>query len=127
LLRKLLAAYANGFRTETLIEQVLINLLENAAKHSSAESTIEVDVRKHGNEAVFEVIDHGEGIAEQDFPYLFESYVPNGKRSSDSSRGMGIGLSICMSIIKAHQGTMEAANREAGGAAFRFTLPLKGD
>lgn len=111
----------------TLIEQVLINLLENAVKHSSAESTIEVEVKKQGNEAVFEVTDHGEGIAEQDFPYLFENYVPNGKRSSDSSRGMGIGLSICMSIIKAHQGTMEAANREAGGAVFRFGLPLKGD
>lgn len=111
----------------TLIEQVLINLLENAVKHSSAESTVEVDVKKQGNEAVFEVTDHGEGIAGQDFPYLFESYVANGKRSSDSSRGMGIGLSICMSIIKAHQGTMEAANGEAGGALFRFTLPLKGE
>lgn len=111
----------------TLIEQVLINLLENAIKHSSAESTIEVDVIKRGSEAAFEVTDHGEGIAEKDFPYLFESYVHNGQRSSDSSRGMGIGLSICMSIIKAHKGTMEAENKETGGAVFRFALPLEGD
>ena len=56
---------------------------------------------------------------------MFESYIPNGKRSSDSSRGMGIGLSICMSIVKAHNGKMEAANKNGGGAIFRFTLPLE--
>ncbi len=109
----------------TLIAQVLINLLENAIKHSPENSEVVVDVIKKENTAQFEVIDNGEGIAEQDLPYLFDSYVPNGKKSSDSSRGMGIGLSICMSIIKAHHGTMEAENRKQGGAVFRFTLPLK--
>lgn len=111
----------------TLIEQVVINLLENAAKHSVGGSPIEVEVSTDGRAASFEVTDHGSGIAEQEFPYLFESYVPNGKRSSDSTRGMGIGLSICMSIVKAHHGKMEAANRESGGAVFRFTLPLEGE
>jgi two-component system sensor histidine kinase KdpD len=110
----------------TLIEQVLINLLENAVKHSPEDSSIEVDVRKDGHKAVFEVSDNGEGIAEQEFPFLFESYVPNRKRSADSSRGLGIGLSICMSIIKAHNGKMEASNRNEGGAVFRFALPLEG-
>lgn len=108
-----------------LIEQVLINLLENAIKHSPEDLAIEVEAKKIENYAVFEVIDKGVGIAEQDFPYLFESYVPNGKRSSDSSRGMGIGLSICMSIIKAHHGKMEAANKKEGGAVFQFALPLE--
>ncbi len=107
----------------TLIEQVIINLIENAIKHSG-ETLIQVSLKKENDFAVFEVSDNGEGIPEQDFPYLFESYVPNGKRTSDSSRGMGIGLSICMSIVKAHQGRMEADNREGGGAVFRFTLPL---
>lgn len=109
----------------TLIEQVLINLLENAIKHSHDDSEIEVDVRKDGENAVFEVIDYGEGIAEEDFPYLFESYVPNGRRSSDSARGLGIGLSICMSIVKAHNGQMIAANKVRGGAVFQFKLPLE--
>ena len=109
----------------TLIVQVLINLLENAVKHSPDDSEIDVQVKKSGQNAVFEVIDNGEGIAEEDFPYLFESYIPNGNRSSDSSRGMGIGLSICMSIVKAHQGKMEAANRKTGGAVFSFELPLE--
>lgn len=109
----------------TLIEQVLINLLDNAIKHSHENTMIKVEVKKDEDWALFEVIDNGEGIAEQDFPYLFESYVPNGKRSSDSSRGMGIGLSICLSIVKAHHGKMEAYNKESGGAVFQFTLPLE--
>lgn len=109
----------------TLIEQVLINLIENAFKHSSMDSVVDVNVKIENQFAVFEVSDQGEGIAEEDFPYLFESYVPNGQRSSDSSRGMGIGLSICLSIIKAHGGRLEASNRNEGGAVFRFRLPLK--
>jgi two-component system sensor histidine kinase KdpD len=108
----------------TLIKQVLINLVENAARHSSTDSVIEVEVKSENNNALFEVRDHGEGIAEEDFPYLFDSYVPNGKRSSDSVRGMGIGLSICKSIIKAHDGKIEAYNRKEGGAVFRFRLPV---
>jgi Osmosensitive K+ channel histidine kinase len=110
----------------TLIAQVLINLLENAIKHSANESPIEVILKKNEKWAVFEVVDNGKGIADEDFPYLFTSYVPNGKKSSDSSRGMGIGLSICMTIIKAHNGTMDAHNRKEGGAVFRFMLPLEG-
>lgn len=108
----------------TLIEQVIINLIENAIKHSGDETIIDVSLKKDENCAVFEVSDNGEGIPEHDFPYLFESYVPNGKRTSDSSRGMGIGLSICMSIVKAHDGKMEAFNKKDGGAVFLFELPL---
>lgn len=108
----------------TLIEQVLINLIENAIKHSPDDSLIEVIVKKSGSYAMFDVIDYGEGIAESDFPYLFESYMPSGNRSADSSRGMGIGLTICMSIIKAHQGRIKAVNKKNGGAIFMFELPL---
>jgi two-component system, OmpR family, sensor histidine kinase KdpD len=107
----------------TLIEQVIMNLIENAIKHSG-ETVIDVLLKSENNVAVIEVCDNGEGISEQDLPYLFQFDPPNGKRTADSSRGMGIGLSICMSIIKAHQGKMEAFNREGGGAVFRFTLPL---
>lgn len=109
----------------TLIEQVLINLIENAIKHCDEDSKINVLVKKGRDNAIFQVIDDGRGIAEKDFPYLFESYVPDGSRSPDSTRGMGIGLSICMSIIKAHHGKMEAANRKEGGAIFQFMLPLE--
>jgi two-component system sensor histidine kinase KdpD len=111
----------------TLIEQVIINLIENAIKHSGYDTMINVTLRQENDMAAFEVRDNGEGISEEDFQYLFESYIPDGKRTSDSSRGMGIGLSICMSIIKAHQGKMEAYNHVEGGAVLRFTLPLQGE
>lgn len=109
----------------TLIEQVIINLLENAVKHSPEVSIIEVNVRKIEDQALFEVSDHGSGISDQDYPYLFETYVPDGIRSTDSSRGIGIGLSICKSIVNAHNGKIEAENKKIGGAVFRFTLPLE--
>lgn len=111
----------------TLIEQVIINLIENAIKHTGVDTNIDVSLFRDNNMAVFEVKDNGDGISEQDFPYLFESYVPNGNKTADSSRGMGIGLSICKSIIKAHQGRIEAMNQEDGGAVFRFSLPLLGE
>lgn len=109
----------------TLIEQVIINLIENAIKHSPADSVIHVKVTKKAKQAVFEVEDEGSGISELEFPYLFEAYGPDDKRSADTARGMGIGLSICKTIVKAHHGKIEAQNKKAGGAVFRFTLPLE--
>jgi two-component system, OmpR family, sensor histidine kinase KdpD len=110
----------------TLIAQVLMNLLENAIKYTTIDALIEVEVKKGEDEAIFEVADSGTGISEEEFPYLFDSFVPGGSKSADSARGMGIGLSICMSIIKAHGGTLEAENKKTGGAIFRFILPIEG-
>jgi len=109
----------------TLIEQVIINLIENAIKHSPEDSVIRVEATKKGRNAVFEISDNGSGISELEFPYLFEAYVPDEKRSADTARGMGIGLSICKSIVNAHHGKMEAVNKKNGGAVFRFMLPLE--
>ncbi len=108
----------------TLIVQVLINLIENAIKHSPEKTIVEVMVNSESKYAVFEVRDNGEGIAEADFPYLFESNMPKDASSFHSTRGLGIGLSICKTIIRAHNGTLEAANRHGGGATFGFKLPL---
>ncbi len=111
----------------TLIEQVLINLMENALKHAHTESPIELEVSRQGGMAAFEVRDYGSGIAREELSHLFTGDVPIARRSSDATRGMGIGLSICMTIVKAHQGVMEAYNLPRGGAAFRFTLPLESE
>lgn len=112
----------------TLIEQVLINLLENAIKHSQQSSFIELTVKKFADSAVFEVSDNGEGISPQELSTLFEGYSAGKNKNADSSRGMGIGLSICRSIIKAHNGRIEAENKAGGGAVFRFALPIdRGD
>ncbi len=109
---------------DTLIAQVLMNLTENAVKHSPDDSTVEVNLIKREREGLFEVIDHGTGIPPGDLPHIFEGYLAGDRKDSGSMRGMGIGLSICQSIIKAHGGVMEAENRPLGGAVFRFTLPL---
>ncbi len=110
----------------TLIEQVIINLLENAFKHSAKESLIELTVTKDDENAIFEVSDNGKGIAPDELPTLFDGYSSGKNKNPDSSRGMGIGLSICRSIIQAHGGKIEAENKIGGGANFRFTLPIKG-
>ncbi|MDP4151878.1 MAG: DUF4118 domain-containing protein [Bacillota bacterium] len=107
----------------TLIEQVIINLLENAIKHTPENSMIELTVSKSGNSAVFQVSDSGKGISEQDLPYIFEGYTA--KNNPDSTRGMGIGLSICRTIVTAHGGKIEAENKAGSGAIFRFILPIE--
>jgi two-component system sensor histidine kinase KdpD len=108
-----------------LIEQVLFNLLENAVLHGKAKRVV-LNVIKEGQEAVLEVRDDGHGIQKADLPNLFDGYMRRAERaSSDDSRHMGIGLSVCLSIIQAHGGQMEARNVRPNGALFRFTLPLE--
>lgn len=106
----------------TLIEQVIINLLENAVRHAGTDLPIELDVRVEGDWAVFEVRDSGKGIVPEQLPHIFDGYD---SENSDSTRGIGVGLSICKSIVKAHGGEINAANRLGGGAAFTFVLPLE--
>ena len=70
----------------------------------------------------------GEGIAPEVMPLLFTGAVSSaGDESADGKRNMGIGLSVCQTIIQAHGGTIEAENRTLGGAIFRFTIPLEGE
>ena len=109
-----------------LIEQVLINLLENAVLHGGKEDGIDLSVTKEGENARFSVTDNGNGIDKDALPHLFDGRLSGEKQSEgDSKRNMGIGLSVCMSIVKAHGGVMAAENRAGGGARFSFVLPLK--
>lgn len=108
----------------TLIEQVLVNLLDNAIKHTAGNSKIKVEVIKENNKVIVEVSDDGQGIPEDDLPFIFNRYYTK-QSGSNNRRGIGIGLSICKSIIEAHGGTITAENNATGGAVFRFTLPMK--
>lgn len=109
-----------------LIGQVLTNLLENAAYHGERTSRIMIRLSHANSVITIEVIDNGVGIPEERLPRIFsENDVSAQRRSADSRRGMGIGLSVCMSIVKAHGGNMTACNNEFGGATFAFTLPEK--
>ena len=111
----------------TLIEQVLVNLMENVFIHAKSATEIEVGIsRIDGNKALFCVEDNGKGIDEEILPKLFEELFPHAKDNhADGRRSMGIGLSACMSIVKAHGGDMHAENRERGGARVCFVLPIE--
>ena len=107
-----------------LIEQVLMNLMENAAYHGGC-TRICLDAARQGDDAVFTVRDNGSGIAPELLPNLFSPGVHGHAHTSDNRRNMGIGLSVCRSIVTAHGGSMSAANAAGGGAELRFTLPLE--
>lgn len=107
-----------------LIEQVLMNLMENAFVHSKTNRPVELQISEESDTITFHVIDYGKGIDEQTLPLILkgEYHVP---KTSDTHRGMGIGLSICNTIVQAHGGQISAHNH-THGAEFLFTLP-KGD
>ena len=110
-----------------LIEQVIINLFENAVIHAKGMTELSLKVTLDGENAVFMVEDNGCGISKERFDKLFTGYFEQKDVSADSSRSnMGIGLSVCASIIKAHGGTISARNKDEGGAIFEFTLEREG-
>ena len=111
-----------------LIEQVIVNLLENVVMHAQGASRAELTVERRGDECVLSVLDDGCGIPQSAMPHLFDGYLTRAEHPlSDATRSMGIGLSVCMSIVRAHGGTLRAENRPSGGAALRFTLPIDAD
>ena len=108
-----------------LIEQVILNIMENAVIHGKTTSEIKIRVMADEKFAYFSVEDNGEGIDEKVLPVIFDGVIGNqDHQSSDNKRNMGIGLSVCYSIVKSHKGTMKAANKSEGGAAISFILPL---
>jgi K+-sensing histidine kinase KdpD len=110
-----------------LLEQVFVNLLENAAKYTPAGSPIEIVARAPADASsiAIEVADRGPGLTSGDEPRLFEKFF-RGRKTGAESTGAGLGLAICRGVIGAHGGTIVAANRPGGGAVFRMTLPIVG-
>ena len=108
-----------------LIEQVLVNLMENAVIHGKTTTEICIDVTKRGRYAKFVVSDNGVGVAEDMLDSLFDGSMKHSETTKgDMKRNMGIGLSVCLTIVKAHGGVIQARNRERG-AEFSFALPLE--
>lgn len=108
-----------------LIEQVLLNLLENAANHGGHADRIWIALTRSQDTAVFSVRDNGCGLAPSALSRLFDGTKSGAGAQGDRKRNMGIGLSVCQTIIKAHGGSIEAENAPEGGAVFRFRLPLE--
>ncbi len=108
-----------------LIEQVLINILENAVNHAKGMTELSLSVKIKDHQAVFTVKDNGCGIPQERLERLFTGYFDRENTPTDGSRSnMGIGLSVCSTIIKAHGSEIYAQNHPDGGAAFSFVLAL---
>jgi two-component system sensor histidine kinase KdpD len=107
-----------------LVEQVFINLIENAVKYSPAASPLEISARAAPDAVIVSVADRGPGIPAGESERIFDKFhrLPAGGAGS----GVGLGLTICRGIVSAHGGRIWAENRPEGGAVFRFTLPLNG-
>jgi two-component system sensor histidine kinase KdpD len=105
-----------------MIEQVLENLLENAAKYTPEGTAIEIGADMAPTEATFWVADHGPGLAPGKEDMLFEKFYRAVSEGTQS--GIGLGLTICRAIIEAHGGAIHARNRPNGGAEFSFTIPI---
>ena len=108
-----------------LIEQVLVNLMENAVIHGGT-SRIDITLTQEGENAVFTVSDNGSGIPVYLLGKLFDG-AARSDRTADGRRSMGIGLSVCRTVVQAHGGTIRGENKKEGGACFTVTLPMKGD
>ena len=104
-----------------LIERVLVNLLDNAAKYTPAGSRIRVSARRVDEELVVMVEDNGPGLPLKDADKLFEPFTRG--ESEPATPGVGLGLALSRIIVEAHGGRISAENRPEGGARFRFTLP----
>lgn len=107
-----------------LIEEVLINLLENATKYTPPGSPIEVSAEFEEEQVTISVADHGPGIPPGEEQRIFDKFYRTGPKRT---RGVGLGLAICRGIVDAHAGRIWVENRPDGGARFRFILPITGE
>jgi two-component system sensor histidine kinase KdpD len=107
------------------IDQVVTNLLENAARHTPAGSPLNIDLRAQGEWVQVRIADRGPGIPEAERARIFDPFYRVLGNSNGQARGSGLGLAVCQGLVKAHGGHIWVEPREGGGAAFYFTLPLK--
>lgn len=107
-----------------LIIQVLINMIDNAIKHTTPSDEINVTVRLEGKKVWFEISDTGTGINPDDLPKIFDMFFISRDSHTDARRGIGLGLSICKAIIDLHGGGIMAENNLDKGMTFRFYLNI---
>ena len=110
-----------------LIDQVIFNVLENANVHAVGLTKLKLKVMLQGDNAVFEISDDGCGISAEKMSRMFEGYFDSSEKNDrNGRRNLGIGLSVCSAIIKAHGGEIFACNNDMGGTSIYFTLKMEG-
>lgn len=110
------------FVDAVMIEQVLINLLENAVRYTPQGSELDITADMSNTAVEISVADYGAGIPKGREEHLFEKFYQAKHEAAQS--GVGLGLAICRAIIEAHGGKITAQNRTKGGAVFTFILPI---
>ena len=106
-----------------LIIQVLVNLIDNAIKYTPKGSTITISAKIKSDKIEVSIADNGQGISNEAKDKLFEMFYTANSTVADSRRGIGIGLSLCKSIIMAHGGEIKVRDNKPQGTVFIFTLP----
>lgn len=106
------------------LEQVFVNLIDNAIKYTPQGGSVNVTLEEAGSEAVVQVADTGIGMLQEDLPRIFERFYRVDKARSRESGGTGLGLSIVKNIVEAHGGKVSVSSSLNHGSTFRVTLPL---
>jgi heavy metal sensor kinase len=118
---------ATGIQVEgdrTRLQQVIVNLIDNAIKYTQQGGKVEISVGGEGNTAVLEVSDNGPGIPSHALPHVFERFYRTDKARARASGGAGLGLSIVKAICAAHNAEVKVSSQEGRGSRFRVELPL---
>ena len=106
-----------------LIVQVIINLVDNAIKYTPVGSVIEIHTEQKNKWVIVSVADNGPGIPDEQKPRVFDMFYSGANKVVDSRRSLGLGLSLCKSIVTAHGGTIFVSDNLPNGTVFTFTLP----
>ena len=106
-----------------LIVQVIINIVDNAIKYTPKNSHIVIRTEKRGKQAIVSISDDGNGIADEIKPRIFDMFYSGANQIADSRRSLGLGVSLCKSIINAHGGELTVSDNLPHGTVFTFTLP----
>ncbi|MGZ5970567.1 MAG: sensor histidine kinase, partial [Polyangiales bacterium] len=105
------------------LDQILVNLIDNAVKYGGAQPTIEVSVAREGNEVIFRVRDHGPGIEPRHLTRIFERFYRVDAGRSRAVGGTGLGLSIVKNLVEVMRGTVEVESEVSVGTTFVVSLP----
>ncbi|MDO4439085.1 MAG: sensor histidine kinase KdpD [Eubacteriales bacterium] len=108
-----------------LIVQVIINIVDNAIKYTKEGSNIQIKTRKQDGNVIVTIADDGEGIPDELKPRIFDMFYSGANKIADSRRSLGLGLSLCKSIINAHGGKISVSDNTPHGTVFTFTLPAE--
>ena len=108
-----------------LMVQVVINIVDNAIKYTPIGSNIRIMTERQEDKAVIHIADDGPGIPDDVKPHIFDMFYSGANKVADSRRSLGLGLSLCKSIVTVHGGTLTVKDNQPQGTIFTFTLPAE--